>query len=920
MICKNCGSEFEIEKFDLCPYCLTPVELEVTGEDELEKVKGTTDEEAPIYKTKDIYEETSIENADSPEHDEALVFDEDSNEIIQNEDIQRDYPIEKLNLSARAYNVLKRNAINTMGNLLDFMVEKDLHEMRNAGAKTVDEILHAIEEYHITGTECDAVISDTQKEIGEEFPFMNMSRDVEGLSILAVSELGLSTQTAHAMQRQGWKFCADLKMISASEIIKVVRKNNYSKVLQVASWLENDIISLLQKVLDETANERDGKIFLRRSMGDTLQSIADNPGTGDNDTLTRERVRQIERKYGLRIIPFVRVVVELLRGKDDYVLVQDLLELYDNDDYDRILLHACKMLEEYQYFDFADMLVRKKDEGDMELTIMQSLGEYIGDGKDIYDNIEEMYLLLSEKGFGYLDVNAVKNLLRKYGYKIYGDYVSRGKVSYGILCIEIIKKHFPMGIKLSQSDSEQTEDLVKLRELAKIKFADLELPDSDRALSSTLVRCGLVLRGRGLYIPEDCIEIDENILHEIKKSIDEKPENRVFYRELYSEFEGVLNFTCGIDNYNYLHGVLMKYYPVEYEYSRDYLLKNGTSELQAETIADRIYEYICEMGRPVTKKELMNKFQGLSNIMIMMPFLNDKRLLQWEYNQYSCTGILNINQNDKDVLQTVLIDVLGKNNGYASDAMFYKRVKTEHPLFLEKNKVTSDMNLYYIASNLFDDICDFRRPHIGIKGKFEKFSTKDIVLNMLEYPEEISYEKYRTMAEKMEWSPVTTGMVFSEIEKDYIRISDDMYIKNSAFKIAPSNIVAIREAIFALMEDGILPLINIDMDDLPEFEYQWNEFVLASVIKSFCSDMVIVQPAIKDRRYQKGIAVLKEKNIDSYPQIVANMMERFGIDNISESQFLSFLVVHNLTKKMIPNELSNSDFVKKVGDSYVRVI
>ena len=316
----------------------------------------------------------------------------------------------------------------------------------------------------------------------------------------------------------------------------------------------------------------------------------------------------------------------------------------------------------------------------------------------------------------------------------------------------------------------------------------------------------------------------------------------------------------------------------------------------------------------------MNKFQGLSNIMIMMPFLNDKRLLQWEYNQYSCTGILNINQNDKDVLQTVLIDVLGKNNGYASDAMFYKRVKTEHPLFLEKNKVTSDMNLYYIASNLFDDICDFRRPHIGIKGKFEKFSTKDIVLNMLEYPEEISYEKYRTIAEKMEWSPVTTGMVFSEIEKDYIRISDDMYIKNSAFKIAPSNIVAIREAIFALMEDGILPLINIDMDELPEFEYQWNEFVLESVIKSFCSDMVIVQPAIKDRRYQKGIAVLKEKNIDSYPQIVANMMERFGIDNISESQFLSFLVVHNLTKKMIPNELSNSDFVKKVGDSYVRVI
>ena len=25
MICKVCGSEFNIENFDVCPYCLTPV-------------------------------------------------------------------------------------------------------------------------------------------------------------------------------------------------------------------------------------------------------------------------------------------------------------------------------------------------------------------------------------------------------------------------------------------------------------------------------------------------------------------------------------------------------------------------------------------------------------------------------------------------------------------------------------------------------------------------------------------------------------------------------------------------------------------------------------------------------------------------------------------------------------------------------
>ena len=130
---------------------------------------------------------------------------------------------------------------------------------------------------------------------------------------------------------------------------------------------------------------------------------------------------------------------------------------------------------------------------------------------------------------------------------------------------------------------------------------------------------------------------------------------------------------------------------------------------------------------------------------------------------------------------------------------------------------------------------------------------------------------------------------------------------------------SIKEKIDLLMNDGILPLMSIDMDVLPEIEYQWNEFLLEAVIDLFYDDMLIVHPTIKDRRYQRGIVVLKEKNIDSYSHIVAHMMERFGIEAMTESQFLSFLVVHNLAKKMIPNELNNSDYVKKEGDLYIRV-
>ena len=911
MICKSCGSEFDIENFDLCPYCLSPVEL---GDKSLDKVNLKEVKE-------EIHIEAKIEESES--EDSSLNAIEAVVDVVEKEERKInpvDLPIEKLNLSVRAYNVLKRNEINTMDDLLRFMEEKSLHDVRNAGTKTIGEIEHVVKQYQSGGLTVIEIGYEEEKESAEVFPFINMSCDVENMSIHAFSELGLTKQSTNLLMKHGWKVCGEFKKISATEIVKIVRKNNFDKILQVASWLENDIITLLQRFLDNTANERDGRIFLRRSMGDTLQNIADTPENDDSDTLTRERVRQIEKKYCNRILPFVKVIIDLLSGNDDYVLTQDLLEIYDNDDYDRIIIHACKFLEEYQYLDFADMFVKKKDTKDIEVTIMQTLSDYIGAGIDICDNLEEIYLMFAEIGFGYLDIEAIKNLLRKYGYHIYGDYVSKSKVSYGVLCMQVVKKYFPLGIKLSQNDIEKSEDLLKLRELVKKKFSGLELPDSDRALSATLSRCGLVLRGRGIYIPEECIEIDESVLSEIKLSIDSKPEGRVFYSELYSEFEGVLNFTCGIDNHNYLHGVLMKYYPTVYEYSRDYLLKNGVSDSLAETIADRIYNFICEMGRPVEKKELMQKFQGFSNVMIISPFVNDKRLLQWEYNYYTCTGILHIDQGDEEILRQLLLDVLEENEGYSSDAMLYRRVKNAFPEFLEKNRIVSDMNLYYIVNMMFDNICDFRRPHIGIKGKFEKFSTKDVVLHMMSYPDELSYEKYRMIADAMEWSPVTTGIVFGEIEKEYVRISDDIYIRDSSFMISDNNKIIIRKKLELLMEDGVLPLMNIDMDEFPDIEYQWNEFLLETIIQKLFDDIVIIHPAIRDRRYQKGIAVLKEKGIDCYSQVVAYKMEQCGIDAMPESQFLSFLVVQNLTKKMIPNELSNSDYIKKDGEFYIRVV
>ena len=64
---------------------------------------------------------------------------------------------------------------------------------------------------------------------------------------------------------------------------------------------------------------------------------------------------------------------------------------------------------------------------------------------------------------------------------------------------------------------------------------------------------------------------------------------------------------------------------------------------------------------------------------------------------------------------------------------------------------------------------------------------------------------------------------------------------------------------------------------------------------------------MKDRRYQRGIVILADSRITSYPDLVANVMKSNGIKTMTEGQMLSFLVVHGFTYKLIPKEIYNCE-------------
>lgn len=911
MICKVCGSEFNIENFDVCPYCLAPVE-----KDNVELLDAEINE---VEEHNNVSEQ--MENVESHSEssfcmtEEYVVTEEDLIEEPETDETE-EVLIDEIGLSVRAVNAFRRASIFTLNELVEFLAVNSISDLKNVGAKTVKETEELMEKIRTGEIGLVKIKSDDTEPIAVEGPlFENISIDVDYLSVEALVDLGLTNKAVANLKKGGIRCCGEMRCLSKKDFLKIVGRRYMDMLPDVAKVLEKDIISLLNDVLDNTRNSREYEIYLRRAQGETLQEIAVNPRQEDG-VITRERVRQIEKAYLRTIQPFVRELFYILKGGNKYLLVQDLLDIYDDDEYDQVLLHACKSFEDFEYLDFADLFVEKEEEYSVEQKLLNFISEIVGDGIDLDEIREDIEAVLVENKLDYINLETIKNLLAKNNYRTYGNFVVKGRTNYATLCMHVVRKFFPDGIKLSQSDSEQSEDLIKLRQIIDEKYQGLVVPSSDRSLSSTLVRSGLVLRGRGQYISQEYINIDESLLAEIKSYIDEKETNKVFYNEVFAHFEGALNFLCGVDNYNYLHGILALRYPEAYEYGRDYLLKNGIDDSQAESIADRIYDFICRKGRPISKTELFQEFRGFSNVMLIMPFTNDNRLMQWEYNYFTCSGIQSIDSYDIEDLRTFITEIFENNKGYASDGLLLEKVSEKRPDFIQKNQIQTEMNLHYIVANIFAEEMDFRRPHIGEKGRIDLSSTKNVALYLLGNPDFFSFDQYNEMVEYMKWSRVTASAVLSDIEEDYVRLSIDKYCKKSALHVPQEVITCIRNIIDQNMEEGIMPLLNFEMDEFPEWEYSWNEFIFETVIKECFSDIEVIHPIMKDRRYQRGIAVNKSTGLTSYSQIVAKKMLSIGCDCMTESQLLSFLVVHNLAKKAIPNELTNSDHIKKEGDYY----
>lgn len=640
--------------------------------------------------------------------------------------------------------------------------------------------------------------------------------------------------------------------------------------------------------------------ILKRCEGATLEQI------GNVLQITRERARQILYKTCRKLVDIAELIASVLLASDKSIFsFTDLTNLFRSEE----LAAYCKLVlqqsEYVRYFKFSDSFVKTEICGhNVDERLEEFVSDIIGKGINFYDNLELIESELINYNLGFFDVVDIMNYLVHNGYRFYGDFVTKGHQSYALICHDAVRKFFSFDIKLDSD--ENNEDMRKLRHIIAKHYHGAYLPPNNRALTAGITRdpSKLILCGRGRYCPIEKVIYSISLFEELHRFIISSPQTSFYYSELFSHFQGRFLAETNIDNPNFLHGMLKYLYPNEFAYERDLLIKIG--ELR-EDIDDRLSHLLLNKGRAMTKAEIKQSIPGINDFVITFSATRLPAVIQWDYNEYNHINNIKITQNERTVLYETIKTQLELYNGYSNDALLFHAVKDVCGDLLSRNNITKPQNLFYVVSCFFEESFRFRRPHILSKDfPIKEITATNIARALLHCETYLNYEEYCRLAAKLGWASGTVSSIFCNLEKDFIRISENDYVHKDYFSVSKELIESLAALLQELVcKSGYFAISSIfDYELFPKCSYKWNGFLLESLITEYNTGFRIIYPQIQDRRCQKGIIVPNDSPYNTFEELVIGILKSDNISNLSEIQLLKYLKLRGLiVTNTIPQEL-----------------
>lgn len=916
MRCKGCDEEYNEEYFPHCPYCGMPSQFEekqenntaissVSSSDSIKESAFNEQVEESTLNSKEIeHPEGSLECVMSVNKENNKDNESGSEEPVALDDLPDKPAINKFErtliddaFSGNTYNRFR--AFCARKNLiyvddLDGFDFNSILGFPGIGVKKIEmyrkRYEEVLKEAKVVKPQASPVEVGPVPEANQFFDGVSAELQTCGIELLAFADI--TNKTIEKLKTVGIHELKDLIGCAPKKLERIVGRLSFERLSNFEPALTGNLVEFGDYILTQQSKGEPFQIILLRSEGYTLQDIA------DLKDVTRERIRQIESRFLKFIEGMLWPIVEGLFEGRDYFTVQNLLDVFDNDDFDKVFFYWAKNTEKLHFVNYADAFVKADvNIKAVETTLLRFAEEYIGEGRDISADFEELEDAFQDMNMSYMDIDGFKAFLRENGYRCYKEFISKGRCPYGYLLTKTMAKYFPDGVDLGSS-----EEIARLKEYAEHEFGDLNMTGNDHAIGTRIADFA-VLSDRGKYTAPENVYVEQSLLDTLQDYIDNVPDQKVYFADIYERNKGIITMLSSIDNYNYLHGVLKMYMDDRYTFNdRDYLEKSHG--VVYASFADRLKAFIASMGRPVSKNEIKKEFPRINDIVIVNVLTSAKGVFQWDYNYFYSLDLLKMEETDKNYIASRIIAISNNFDGYCSERLLYSDFIKNNPLLLENYNINSSKVLFFVASAVLDGVFEFRRPHICSRKWSGDVSAIDIALHFLPDGDVLSYKTFQSIAKKLQWTDISASIVFYDIASSYVRLSLDEYIKKEVFSISEDVIENLKSSLRKLMSNGYLCLLNFDKwDQLPDTGYEWNIFYLRELIDRYIPEFKIIEPSTADRRYERGILVDASSSISSYEEFIADLLIQSNQREISEKDMNNWLIMNDLAYKVIPRDL-----------------
>lgn len=682
---------------------------------------------------------------------------------------------------------------------------------------------------------------------------------------------------------------ADLDRLSDEDILNLY-KSAYSKTFcLVFDKLKYSLSESLRKEFSEVLvfKTKSGKpiqewdkylnIIKKRVNGATLSSAGEEYG------LSRERVRQIEKRYSTAFNNFytntrgsISGIIHAFADSKHFITMQELTDIFG--EYTDIFVYFLKQVEndDMDYIPELDIFAYE--------GVLNWYEELVKMSNDLPESIslvqvdkiaQDTTLMFSDLDIE-LPYDFIKSILVA-DYKLNGSVYSRSRMSLSKKYDIVLRKYFPDGIYIYEK-----EDMRKFRECYAKVFDDADkLPENDRALYGRI--CAVtILCDRGKYISTPSKLITDELLQEICDYIDSSEKEIFITNTIFNLFEDKLRAE-GINNKYHLQGVLHASLPNKYFFKRDYVSKSK----EATSLYAEITKFVCQSESPVTKAQIRQEFPGVTDIVISIA-AQDENIISG-FSVYMSKDFITNQSDNVEILRETINEMVQDGEIHKSDDLM-SILSLMHPEIIEEFEIESRYTLFSIVEALFDEDFSLSRPFFALKG-IEIGKQEERMRDYLEGKDEVDINEF------MEFVRDNAFIVNSILNQ--LNAFNGVFLlkdKNTIINIDSAGLNKykaeyVEEFIDDLIKDKeVLVLQNINYSLLPRINVQWNEWLVYSIINKWSSKYKVITSS-NQFRYSVPIVYKLDETAKDFEDLLNIIKKKRGFN---ETQMAIYMKERNL--------------------------